>query len=165
MKANHRVWPADSAACAGSRANKLTTCHTATAGPLQGKSEHVAPQTYGTGVRRKREQSKLQLKAIEVVPLFQSHPVRVLDSLFFYFFIGGIWLSKTPSGHALELWMSLFRTWLSSNVWHGGLCSCVPACFACANGNLLECMHVCVYALVSCLVINIWYLMICVAAL
>lgn len=111
MKTNHRVWPADSAACAGSGLTNLQHVTLQQWG-LRRASWSTLPrrQTEQGEEEEKKEQSKLQLKAIEVVPLFQSHPVRVLHSLFIYFFGGGIWLSKTPSGHALGLWIALFRT-------------------------------------------------------
>lgn len=55
------------------RANKLTTCRTSTVGSSWGKFEHATPQTNGTKKKKeKKEQSKLQLKAIEVVPPFKA---------------------------------------------------------------------------------------------
>lgn len=143
------------------RANKLTTCRTSTVGPSWGKLERAAPQTTGTRRRGKKKAVKATIKGNWSGSPFQSHPVRVLDCLFI-FFIGGIWFSKTPSGHTLGVWMALFHAWLSSKskVWHRGLFFKLCSCLFYALWH----KPVRMYALFSRLLTNILYLMICVAA-
>lgn len=67
MKTNHRVWPAGSAACAGSELTNLQHVALQQWG-LRGASLNMPPRNK----KKKKEQSKLQLKAIEVVPPFKA---------------------------------------------------------------------------------------------
>lgn len=69
MKTNHRVWPADSAACAGSELANLQHVVLQRRGPSRGKLERAAAQTEQ---EKKKEQAKLQLKTIEVVHPFKA---------------------------------------------------------------------------------------------
>lgn len=54
MKTNHRVWPADSAACAGSELANLQHVVLQRRGPSRGKLERAAAQTNGTRKKKKR---------------------------------------------------------------------------------------------------------------
>lgn len=77
MKTNRRVWPADSAACTESEPAELTTCRSSQrGGPFMGQAPTRSPDKQtaeeegeedGGGERKTRQQSKLQLEAIEVV--------------------------------------------------------------------------------------------------
>lgn len=136
------------------RANKLTTCRTSTVGPSWGKFERATLQTNGT--RKKKKAVKATIKGNWSGSSFQSHPVRVLD---YFFFNGGIRFSKTPSGHTLGVWMALFHFRVNQKCGDEAFLA-VFLHVLCGDTNLLEYT----LALVSCLITNILYLTICMAA-
>lgn len=127
MKTNHRVWPADSASCAGSKLTDLQHVALQQRG-LHGASLNAPPHRQTE--QEKKRAVKATIKGSWSGSSFQRHCVRVR---LFIFFNGERRFSKTPSRDTLAVWMALFHTSLSSEskVQHWGLFSCVHACFVC----------------------------------